>query len=117
MPNCKSLDNHMIKGVWAELRGGAVCGNQSVSRKSLWLEDICGPGFSPPGWVVEERVLLGGHGSDQVPEGTVIITTNNIVVKAIYLCCSSSHWVQKDPATHRWQRKQLPRHWRMQTSL
>ena len=45
----------------------------------------------------------------------MIITTKNIVVKAIYLCCSSSHWVQRDPATHRWQRKQLPRHWRMQT--
>ena len=23
--------------------------------------------------------------------------------------------MQRDPATHRWQRKQLPRHWRMQT--
>ena len=89
---------------------------KSVSRKSLWLDDICGPGFSPPGWGVEERVFCGGHGSDQVPEGTVIITTKNSVVKAIYLCCSSSHWVQRDPATHRWQRKQLPRHWRMQTS-
>ena len=60
--------------------------------------------------------FCGGHGSDQVQEGTVIITSKNIVVKAICLCCSSSHWVQRDPATHRWQRKQLPRHWRMQAS-
>ena len=44
----------------------------------------------------KREFFCGGHGSDQVPEGTVIITTKNIVVKAIYLCCSSSHWMQRD---------------------
>ena len=29
---------------------------------------------------VEETAFCGGHGSDHVPEGTVIITTKNIVV-------------------------------------
>ena len=69
----------------------------------------------PQAWKGEG--FCGGRGYDQVPEGTVIFTTKNTsVVEPICLCCLSSHWVQMDPATHRWQRKQLPRHWRMQAS-
>ena len=59
----------------------------------------------------EREGFCGGRGYDQVSEGieSVIFTT-----KWLFVCCSSSHWVQRDPATLRWQRKQLPRHWRMQ---
>ena len=44
------------------------------------------------------EVFCGRRGYDQVPEGTVIFTTKNTsVVEPICLCCSSSHWVQRDP--------------------
>ena len=86
-------------GEQEELMAGRYLWSRLLSRAGEWKREF----------------FCGFHVSDQVPGGTVIITTKNIVVESIHLCCSSSHWVQRDPATRRWQRKQLPRHWRMQT--